>query len=228
MSSVSSALLGAAAGGLSALAVAPYLARISLSAADRSDRRWWRGAWHARTTRRRLAVVASVAGVLGALAGCAAGWSVALPAFVAFAMFATPLAVIDAQHHRLPDRLVVPGAVAALVLLAGAAAVRRDWDALARAGEAAGVIFVAFFLVASISPRSMGFGDVKLAAVIGGYLGWVGWSAVFYGLFAGFLLGAAMSVPLLATRRASLNSSIPLGPALIAGALLVASAHAAF
>ena len=222
---MSTGFLGPLLGGVITLAATPYLARISLAAADRHDARWWQGI---APSRRRLGIVAVVAAVLGVLGGAAAGWSAALPAFVAFAIVATPLVVIDAQHHRLPNRLVVPGVVAAAVLLTGAAAVRADWPALARAVEAAVVLFVTFFLIAAISPGSMGFGDVKLVGLIGAYLGWLGWGAVIYGVFAGFVLGALMPLPLLATRRASLKTCIPFGPALIAGALLVASAYTAF
>jgi leader peptidase (prepilin peptidase)/N-methyltransferase len=225
---LSSGVVGASVGGLGALAAAPGLARISLAAADRAELPWWRGLRGARPTRRRLGAVAVVAGVLGLLGGYAAGWSAALPAFVALALVATPLAIVDAEHHRLPDRLIVPGALAAIVLLAAAAALRADWTALLRASEAAALLFAVFFVIAMTSPSSIGFGDVKLAGLIGGYLGWLGWAAVLYGIFAGFVLGALFSVLLLATGRASLKTTIPLGPALIAGALLVASAHAGF
>jgi leader peptidase (prepilin peptidase)/N-methyltransferase len=228
MSALSSGMVGASVGGLGALGAAPGLARVSLAAAARADLRWWRGVRGSRPTRRRLGIVAIVAAALGVLGGYAAGWSAALPAFVSLALVATPLAIVDAEHQRLPDRLVLPGALAAIFLLAAAAALRADWAALLRAIEAAGLVFAVFFLIATTSPSSMGFGDVKLAGLIGGYLGWLGWAAVLYGIFAGFVLGALFSVLLLATGRASLKTSIPLGPALIAGALLVASAHTAF
>jgi len=209
-------------GGAVTLAVSPYLARISRTVADRDDSRWWRGA---APSRRRLAITAVVAAVLGACAGYAAGWSAALPAFLAFAVLATPLVVVDAQAHRLPDRLVLPAAVCALGLLAVAAAVRGDWPALGRAAVGGAIVFAVFFLVALASPSSLGYGDVKLAGVIAVYLGWLGWGHVFYGVFAGFVLGAVVAMAMLASRRASLKSDIALGPALIAGALLVAAVH---
>jgi leader peptidase (prepilin peptidase)/N-methyltransferase len=82
-------------------------------------------------------------------------------------------------------------------------------------------VFAVLFLIAFISPRSFGFGDVKLGGLLGGYLGWFGWLYVYYGIFGGFLLGAVVAVALLATRRASLKSALAFGPMLILGALIV-------
>jgi leader peptidase (prepilin peptidase) / N-methyltransferase len=159
------------------------------------------------------------------LAGHAAGWSAALPAFVALALVATPLLLVDARDHRLPDRLVLPAAGAALALLSLAASVRGDWAALGRAVAAAGVVFAMFCAAAVVSPSSLGFGDVKLSGLLALYLGWLGWGHVFYGIFAGFVLGALVAVVMLASRRVSLKSQIALGPALITGALLIAAVH---
>ncbi len=52
----------------------------------------------------------------------------------------------------------------------------------------------------------MGFGDVKLAGVLGMYLGYLGWAHVFAGTFAAFLLGGLWSLALLAARRGTLKS----------------------
>jgi leader peptidase (prepilin peptidase)/N-methyltransferase len=168
-----------------------------------------------------LACTALAGGVLGALAGAAAGWSALLPALVVLALASTPLVLIDYEHHRLPDRLIRPAAGAGTVLLVLAASVRHDWHALLRAGEGAAAVFAVLFVLMFISPRSFGFGDVKLGAVLGGYLGWFGWAYVYYGIFAGFLLGSVLSIALIATRRATLKSAIAFGPMLILGALLV-------
>jgi leader peptidase (prepilin peptidase)/N-methyltransferase len=64
----------------------------------------------------------------------------------------------------------------------------------------------------------MGFGDVKLAGVLGMYLGFLGWPHVFAGTFAAFLLGGLWSLALLVFRRGTLKSSIPFGPFMLAGA----------
>jgi leader peptidase (prepilin peptidase) / N-methyltransferase len=187
---VSSWLFGAVAGGTACLVTSPFSARLAATAEP---------------ARRPLAATALVGALLGVLAGHAAGWSAALPAFVALALLATPLLLVDARDHRLPDRLVLPAAGAALALLTLAAAVRGEWVALGRS--------------------SLGFGDVKLAGLLALYLGWLSWGHVFYGIFAGFVLGALVAVVMLASRRVSLKSHIALGPALITGALLIAAVH---
>jgi leader peptidase (prepilin peptidase) / N-methyltransferase len=207
---VSSWLLGALVGGAACLVASPFLA-------------WLAAAAH--PSRPPLAATALIGAVLGVLAGHAAGWSAALPAFVAWALLATPLLLVDAREHRLPDRLMLPAAGCALALLGLAATVRGDWATLGRAVASAGVVFAIFCMAAIVSPSSLGFGDVKLAGVLALYLGWLGWGHVFYGIFAGFVLGALIAVVMLASRRVSLKSHIALGPALITGALLIAAVH---
>ena len=110
------------------------------------------------------------------------------------------------------------------MLLAVAAATRHDWSAFLRAVEAAGAVYVVFLVLALISPRSLGMGDVRLAALLGAYLGFRSWPLVYLGLLAGFLVAAVVAVVLLAARRATRTTALPFGPALILGALLVLAA----
>lgn len=210
-------LAGVAVGAVACLAASPYLARLTCSVPDATQSRWWRG--QAVSSRRRLATGA-VGLVLGALAGYAAGWSAVLPALVALTLCASPLVVIDLQQHRLPDRLVLTAAVLAAVLLALAAFVRGEWYPFLRALAAAGAVFAALFVLALIAPSSFGFGDVKLGAVLGAYLGWFGWVYVYWGIFAGFVLGSLVALALLATRRATLKTALAFGPMLVLGSLL--------
>ncbi|HET8581956.1 MAG TPA: prepilin peptidase [Jatrophihabitans sp.] len=200
------------------LIAAPYLARLTRSVPDREVRTWWRGL---PVSGRRTFATTVLAATFGALAGAAGGWDAALPAFVAVSLVGTPLVVIDYEHHRLPDRLVYLGAALETVLLTAAVAERGSWHQLLRALEGAAVVFAVLLLLAVVAPRSFGFGDVKLGGILGGYLGWAGWVPVYYGIFAGFLLGALLSLALLATRRATLKTAIPFGPMLLLGALLV-------
>jgi leader peptidase (prepilin peptidase)/N-methyltransferase len=159
--------------------------------------------------------------VLGALAGRAAGLSALLPAFILLALTSTPLIIIDYEHHRLPNRLIYPTAAGAIVLLIIAAASRDDWPALLRAVEGGAAVFAALYTIMFVAPRSFGYGDARLGGVLGVYLGFYSWAAVYYGILAGFVLGAAVAIVLLIARRATRKTAIALGPMLVLGTLLV-------
>ena len=66
----------------------------------------------------------------------------------------------------------------------------------------------------------MGFGDVKLAGVLGFGLAWVGWGALVVGAFGAFLLGGIFSITLVLSKRAHRKSGIPFGPWMLVGAAI--------
>lgn len=150
-----------------------------------------------------------------------------------FAVIAVRLTVIDVRQHRLPDRIVLPSYAVAGVLLLGAVAlyaVAVAPDTASGPGGAAlfgvpglrvvagGVaLWLFYFLLRAVYPPGMGFGDVKLAGVLGMYLGFLGWQHVLAGTFAAFLFGGIWSLGLLVSRRGTLKSSIPFGPFMLAG-----------
>ena len=150
------------------------------------------------------------------------GGGAASPAFLLLAAAAVPLAVVDLRHRLLPDRIVLPLLAAGSALLLLAAALDGAWTPALRALLGAVVLFAAFLGLALVAPAGLGMGDVKLAAVLGLYLGWLGWDQVLLGAVAGFLVQAVVALALLATRRIGLRGELPFGPAMLAGALLVA------
>jgi leader peptidase (prepilin peptidase)/N-methyltransferase len=171
----------------------------------------------------RAARAAAVAGITVTLFGGLAlryhdSW--ALPAFLAVAAGLVALSVIDLEHFLLPNRVVYPLALATLALLTLAALGDGAWDALGRAvlGGVAGMLTLGVLHLAS--PRSMGFGDVKLAFVPGLALGWLGWSELVLGLFCGFLAGALVGLVLIALRRRGRKDHLPFGPFLAFGTLV--------
>jgi leader peptidase (prepilin peptidase) / N-methyltransferase len=155
------------------------------------------------------------------LAGLRFGLSWQLPAFLLLAAAGVLLAVVDLEHRLLPNRIVGPAAAAGALLLALAAAAGGDGHALVRAVLGAAVMFVGYLVLALIAPSGLGMGDVKLAGLLGLYLGWVGWGAVVFGAAAGFVVQALAALLLLATRRIGLREELPFGPAMLAGAAVV-------
>jgi leader peptidase (prepilin peptidase)/N-methyltransferase len=82
------------------------------------------------------------------------------------------------------------------------------------------LLFGFYLVLALVYPAGMGLGDVKLAGLLGLYLGWLGWAAVAVGAFTAFLIGGLVGVSLLATGRAGRKTAVPFGPAMLSGALL--------
>lgn len=148
------------------------------------------------------------------------GASPELPAYLYLAAIAVALALIDLDQHRLPNAIVLPSYLIGAALLVPAAAASGDWPAAGRGLLAMALLWLGFRALMLIHPAGMGYGDVKLAGLLGLFLGWLGWGQVWVGAFAGFLLGALAGAVLLATRRATRRTAIPFGPAMLAGALL--------
>ncbi|MGY1772581.1 prepilin peptidase [Blastococcus sp. SYSU D00813] len=145
------------------------------------------------------------------------------PAAVALAWAAGAgliLAAVDLAVHRLPDRVLLPAAVAALTALLVDAAATGSWPALARAVLAGAAAFAVAALAGALSAGGLGFGDVKLLGLLGVLLGWAGWGVLLAGVFLGLLVGAGGSLLLVATRRAGWRTAVPFGPPLLAGAVL--------
>lgn len=139
-------------------------------------------------------------------------------AFLVFAGVSIVLALIDADTKRLPNVIVLPTLVVGAALLAGAALSGGSWAQAARAAAGCGVLFAFYLLLALAYRNGMGFGDVKLAAVVGLYLGWLGWPQFVVGAFAAFVLGGVFAIVLLLLRRTGRHRGIPFGPWMLGGA----------
>ncbi len=143
-----------------------------------------------------------------------------LPAFLYFGAIGIALALIDLDCRRLPDAIVLPSYPVLVLLLTASAWWRGDWWSLARAGIGGAALFGFYLLLALAYPAGMGFGDVKLAGLLGGILAYLSWPALLIGAFGGFLLGAVAGVVVLATGRGGRKTALPFGPFMIAAALL--------
>lgn len=148
------------------------------------------------------------------------GMSWELPAYLYLGLVGSVLALIDLRVRRLPDALVLPSYPIGVALLALPASAEQHWGAYGRALMGAAALYGLYLLLALMYPAGMGFGDVKLAGVLGLYLGWWGWAEVAVGGFLGFLIGGLAGACLMACGRAGRSSAIPFGPCMLAGALL--------
>lgn len=142
----------------------------------------------------------------------------ALVAFLYLAAISIALTLIDLDVNRLPNAIVYPSYAVMVALLAAASVLDGDLWGLLRATIGGVGLFVVYFLLALAYPGGMGFGDVKLAGLLGFVLAWLGWGALAVGAFAPFLLGGVFSIVLLLVRRAGRKSRIPFGPWMLGGA----------
>lgn len=142
----------------------------------------------------------------------------AVPAFAYVAAIGLALAVIDLDTHRLPNRIVLPAYVVTPILLAVASAGEGDWQALLRAAAGGAILYGLYLALLLARPGGMGFGDVKLAGVLGMALGWLGWGPFVVGAFAAFLIGGVAAVVLMLAGSAGLKTRIPFGPWMVLGA----------
>ncbi|MDJ0334130.1 prepilin peptidase [Salinibacterium sp. G-O1] len=146
------------------------------------------------------------------------GAVVLLVAFLYLAAVSVALALIDLDHRILPNSIVLPSYLVGAVLLAAAGLLTADYSALLSSAIGAAAMFGTYFLLALIYPRGMGMGDVKLAGVLGLFLGYLGWQELVVGAFAAFFLGGIFSIALILMRRASRTTAIPFGPWMLLGA----------
>jgi len=104
------------------------------------------------------------------------------------------------------------------VLLTASSLLAGDPAQLLRAAIGAAALFAFYFAAVLVYPGGMGFGDVKLAGVLGLFLAWLGWGELAVGAFAAFLLGGVFGIVLLAVKRAGRKTRIPFGPWMLGGA----------
>jgi leader peptidase (prepilin peptidase)/N-methyltransferase len=143
-----------------------------------------------------------------------------LPLLLVLGSAGVALWFIDIEHFRLPDAIVLPLYPVTVVGLVIAGLASGEWPLVA--ALAGGAVWVALIggLWLLTGGRGMGFGDVKLAPVLGITLGWVALEASVVGLLAAFVLGGIVGVFLMATGRARRGTHIPFGPYLLLGALV--------
>nr|WP_157157929.1 A24 family peptidase [Diaminobutyricimonas sp. LJ205] len=146
------------------------------------------------------------------------GLGSALAAFLYLAAISVALTMIDLETHTLPNRIVLPAYAVAAALLIPAALLIGEPGRLVTAAIGAAALFGAYLLIVLAYPGGMGLGDVKLAGVLGMYLGWLGWGPLAVGAFAAFVLGGLFGAILMLVHRANRKTAIPYGPWMIAGA----------
>jgi leader peptidase (prepilin peptidase)/N-methyltransferase len=146
------------------------------------------------------------------------GWTPTLAAYAYLAAIGVVVSGTDLADRRIPNMIVLPAYLISPVLLAVASVSSGAWWPLARAAIAMVVLGGFYLALGLVFPAGVGLGDVKWAGVIGGYLGWLEWSAVASGTLIAFLAAAAaLAVGRLAGPR---RATLAMAPFMTFGALV--------
>jgi leader peptidase (prepilin peptidase) / N-methyltransferase len=146
--------------------------------------------------------------------------AVELIVFLYLAAISIALGAIDLDVQRLPDAIVIPSYAVAGLFLTAAALVNGEPARLLLPVLGGTGLVIVYFLLWFFYPGGggMGFGDVKLAGVLGIFLGWFGLGPLLVGAFAPFALGGLFAIVLMVLRKAGRKTKIPFGPWMLLGA----------
>lgn len=139
------------------------------------------------------------------------GWSAEFALLAVYSCLFLVILVIDLKYRLILNKITYPGIAFALATV-------PLWDELTyiEALVGGGVGFILLLAVVVLSRGGMGWGDVKMAALMGFA---IGFPVIFVGLFVGIMAGGTMAVILLATGRRGRKQAIPFGPFLAVGAM---------
>jgi prepilin signal peptidase PulO-like enzyme (type II secretory pathway) len=130
------------------------------------------------------------------------------------------ISVADLRVGLVPRTLLYPTLGLMTVALVAAAAVAGDWTPLVHAAIGGAGAFAVFFGLWWFVPRGIGFGDVRLAGLIGAGLGWLGLADVYVGFLSGFVVGALMGTLKMLAQGTGRKTRFPFAPALAVGAVI--------
>ncbi len=158
-------------------------------------------------------------GVVFALLAWHYGLSPALGIMIFYACLFIVVSVIDLEHGLILNKVVYPSMVVALLL----ALISRPWltqwivPGIANAAIGGAIGFALFLLIALISRGGMGWGDVKLAGLIGLA---TGFPLVFLSVIMAAILGGIVAIVMVITKKRQRRQTIPFGPFLAVAAMI--------
>lgn len=168
----------------------------------------------------RYPLIELLTAVLFAITAVRLGQDWALPAFLVVVAGLIAISAVDLERFIVPNRILYPTLFIAAPLFVLAGALNDDWTSV-RTAAIGGVMAWALLLVIHlISPRGMGFGDVRLAGLIGMALGWFSVGHVLVGLFLAFLTASVVGISLIFLNLKGRKDKVPFGPFLATGAFL--------
>jgi len=141
-----------------------------------------------------------------------------LPAYLWFVAVTALLTITDLEQKLIPNRITLPGGLIGAALLTVGALLDGDPERLAWAAIGAGGYFLFMLVLALLVPGGLGFGDVKLAPILGGFVAAEHLGYVLVAAIGAYVIGGITSALLLVTRLKTRKDTIPFGPYMVAAA----------
>lgn len=146
------------------------------------------------------------------------GWL--LPAYLLLASITIVLGITDIDHKLIPNRVLYPGTALTFLLLVAGAVVEGNTDRLLPAAMGGAGYFAVLFFVYIVARGGFGFGDVKLAILLGAMAAFQSQRVLLLAVFFTGVVGGIPALVMLVSRKARLTDEIPYGPPMLAGAWL--------
>jgi leader peptidase (prepilin peptidase)/N-methyltransferase len=168
----------------------------------------------------RTGMAAVLTGALFGLGAVHFGTDLVLAPFCVLFALLVVVAVTDLSYRLVPRRLIYAALVLIVPLLVATSAVDHQWQHLSGSAIAGAVAFGFFFTIWWFIPQGMGFGDVRLAGVIGICVGYLSLVHAYFAFFGGFVIGMVFGLVMMAVLASGRKTRIPFAPALAVGAVL--------
>ncbi|CAN5668189.1 A24 family peptidase [soil metagenome] len=169
----------------------------------------------------RYPLVELTTAILFALAAWKFGATATTVVYAAFFWVLVVLSIIDLDHRKLLNRIVVPAFALGWAGLIAVTLLGGDLERLQDAVLGAAIFGGFIFAIAFIYPAGMGGGDVKLAFVLGTFLGYLDTpGVVVVGMFLSFLVGSVIGVATILAGGGGRKTQVPFGPSLALGTVI--------
>ena len=168
---------------------------------------------------RTLVAAILTGGSFGAAAAHFGADLILAPLCVFFALLVA-VSLTDLSYRLVPRRLIYGALILIVPLLVVTSAADHQWTHLSGAAIAGVVAFALFFAIWWFMPQGMGFGDVRLAGVIGIVTGYLSLVHAYLAFFGGFVIGLVFGLVMMAVLASGRKTRIPFAPALSVGAVL--------
>ncbi len=139
------------------------------------------------------------------------------PAYFVLAAALLIVSMIDMQTMTIPRKVLYPTFLFGFLWLLVIAGAENDFSAFMRCVVSGLCVFLFFFLIYVATPKGIGFGDIRLMWVSAFFVGWLGYRVVLVSVLLGFFLAGLWAAGLLAARKVSVKSKLPMGPFLSLG-----------